>query len=137
MAPLEPRMFFRQVKAVVRASRELFADSGFAMAGAVAFAFVLSLFPFCIFLTAVAAHVGGEKLARDAVEFLFQLAPAPVAEPAASRVATSMFASSFAWAITSCSSLESMPVAERPKVGRSSSWDLLEAMFGTSGGSGG
>lgn len=88
-------MLFRQLKAVIQASRELFADSGFAMAGAVAFAFVLSLFPFCIFLTAVAAHLGGEKLARDAVEQLFLMAPAPVAEAIAPEVKAVMGRSRF------------------------------------------
>ena len=42
--------------------------------------FVLSLFPFCIFLAALAAYFGGEALAKEAVAQLFQMAPAPVAE---------------------------------------------------------
>lgn len=88
-------MIFRQVKAVLQAARELFADSGFAMAGAVAFAFVLSLFPFCIFLTALAAYFGGEALAREAVELLFQMAPAPVAEAIAPEVMAVMGRSRF------------------------------------------
>ena len=36
-----------------RALWTLFEDSGFSMAGAVAFSFTLSLFPFCIFLGAL------------------------------------------------------------------------------------
>ena len=71
-------MFFRQFKAISRAAYELFADSGFSMAGAVAYSFVLSLFPFCIFLAALAGYFGGETLARNAVALLFEMAPAPL-----------------------------------------------------------
>ena len=45
-------MLFRQFKSIFQAFYALFADSGFAMAGAVAYSFVLSFFPFCIFLGA-------------------------------------------------------------------------------------
>src|SRR5262245_26805886 len=47
-------MFSRHFKPVAIAFHETFADSGFSMAGAVAYSFVLSLFPFCIFLGALA-----------------------------------------------------------------------------------
>src|SRR5262249_19254323 len=47
-------MLFRQLRSIARAVHELYADSGFSMAGAVAYSFVLSLFPFCIFLGALA-----------------------------------------------------------------------------------
>jgi len=73
-------MLFRQFKTVVQAFRDVFADSGFSMAGAVAYSFVLSLFPFCIFLGALAGYFGGETLAKQAVEQLFQMVPKPVAE---------------------------------------------------------
>lgn len=79
-------MIFRQIATFTHAFRELFRDSGFAMAGAVAFAFVLSLFPFCIFLVALASYFGGEALARQAVAQLFAMAPAPVAEAIAPEV---------------------------------------------------
>lgn len=69
----------QQVRAVWAAFYELFADSGFSMAGAVAFSFVLSLFPFCIFLGAVAGYFGGSALARSAVIELFHVLPGPVA----------------------------------------------------------
>ncbi len=69
----------QQVRAVWNAFYELFADSGFSMAGAVAFSFVLSLFPFCIFLGAIAGYFGGAALARSAVAELFHVLPAPVA----------------------------------------------------------
>src|SRR5262245_17344643 len=71
-------MFSRHLKPVAIAFHETFADSGFSMAGAVAYSFVLSLFPFCIFLGALAGYFGGEALAEAAVKQLFQLAPAPV-----------------------------------------------------------
>lgn len=70
----------RQMGSLWTAFRELFADSGFSMSGAVAFSFVLSLFPFCIFLTALASYFGGEKLAAAAVAQLFELVPEPVAK---------------------------------------------------------
>ena len=66
-------MFSRHLKPVAIAFHETFADSGFSMAGAVAYSFVLSLFPFCIFLGALAGYFGGEALARAAVQQLFQL----------------------------------------------------------------
>lgn len=69
----EPRTFWK-------ALYDLFADSGFSMAGAVAFSFVLALFPFCIFLGAFAGYFGGEALARAAVTQLFEVVPAPVAQ---------------------------------------------------------
>lgn len=88
-------MLFRQIKSIVQAFYAMFADSGFAMAGAVAYAFVLSLFPFCIFLGALAGYFGGEVLAKQAVEQLFELAPAPVAEAIAPEVMAVMGQSRF------------------------------------------
>jgi membrane protein len=84
-----------QLRSILRAFHELFADSGFSMAGAVAFSFVLSLFPFCIFLGALAGYFGGEALAKQAVEQLFQLAPAPVVEAIAPEVMAVMGSSRF------------------------------------------
>ena len=68
-----------QLRAIWTALYELFADSGFSMAGAVAFSFVLSLFPFCIFLGALAGYFGGAGLAKAAIEQLFLVLPGPVA----------------------------------------------------------
>jgi membrane protein len=79
-------MVVRQSRTVLGAFYALYADSGFAMAGAVAFSFVLSLFPFCIFLGAVAGYVGGEALAKQGIARLFEIAPAPVAEALAPEV---------------------------------------------------
>jgi membrane protein len=85
----------RQTKTVFQALYELFQDSGFSMAGAVAFSFVLSLFPFCIFLGAIAGYFGGAPLAKAAVEQLFQVVPAPVAEVLAPEVMAVMGQSRF------------------------------------------
>jgi len=79
-------MPFRQLRTVARAVYELYADSGLSMAGAVAYAFVLSLFPFCIFLGALAGQLGGEALAKAAVAQLFEMAPAPVVDAIAPEV---------------------------------------------------
>jgi membrane protein len=73
-------MIFRQIRTVLAAVRAVYADSGFAMAGAVAFSFVLSLFPFCIFLGALAGMFGGEERAQQGVKQLFEIVPKPVAE---------------------------------------------------------
>jgi membrane protein len=69
-----------QGRTVWNALYDLFADSGFSMAGAVAFSFVLALFPFCIFLGAFAGYFGGEALAKAAVVQLFDVLPAAVAQ---------------------------------------------------------
>lgn len=58
----------------------LYEHSGFSMAGSVAFSFVVSLFPFCIFLGALASIFGGRELAAQAVAQLFQVLPKQVAE---------------------------------------------------------
>lgn len=88
-------MLTRQFKSIPQAIFELYADSGFSMAGAVAYSFVLSLFPFCIFLGTISGFFGGEALAKQAVEQLFQLAPAPVAEAIAPEVMAVMGQSRF------------------------------------------
>lgn len=88
-------MIIRQIKHVLGAVYSLYSDSGFAMAGAVAYSFVLSLFPFCIFVGAVAAYFGGEALAKQGVAQLFEIAPKPVAEALAPEVMDVMGRSRF------------------------------------------
>ena len=88
-------MFIRQIKHILGAIYSLYADSGFAMAGAVAYSFVLSLFPFCIFVGAVAGYFGGEAFAKQGVAQLFEIAPAPVAEALAPEVMAVMGSSRF------------------------------------------
>jgi membrane protein len=76
----------RRVKTVWRALWRLYEDSGFSMAGSVAFSFILSLFPFCIFIGALAGVFGGKELAAAAVKQLFDLLPANVAAALAPEV---------------------------------------------------
>jgi membrane protein len=69
-----------------RAFWSLFDNSGLSMAGAIAYSFLLSLFPFCIFLGALAGTIGGRDLASYAVRQLFEVAPEPVAQALAAEV---------------------------------------------------
>lgn len=64
----------------------LYEHSGFAMAGAVAYSFVVSIFPFAIFLGALSGIFGGRELAQAAVEQLFEILPEPVAKGLAPEV---------------------------------------------------
>ena len=71
----------RRATTIWEAIYRLYEHSGFALAGAVAFSFIVSLFPFCIFLAALASlFVGSPELANQAVEQLFQILPKRVAE---------------------------------------------------------
>ncbi len=74
------------LKVMRRALWTLFEDSGFSMAGAIAFSFLLSIFPFCIFLGALAGTIGGRDLATYAVGQLFEAVPEPVAKALAPEV---------------------------------------------------
>ncbi len=76
----------KRYKALIEAVYRLYEHSGFAMAGAVAYAVVVSLFPFCIFLGAVAGLFGGRELAAQAIEGLFQILPPDVARSLAPQV---------------------------------------------------
>ena len=80
----------QRLTTIWRALYRLFEHSGFAMAGSVAFSFILSLFPFCIFLGALAGVFGGEGLARSAVAQLFAVLPNGVAEALAPEVLSVM-----------------------------------------------
>jgi membrane protein len=70
----------KRIRAVFEALYRVYEHSGFALAGAVAFAFILSLFPFCIFLGALSGIFGGRELADQAIGQLFDILPRPVAE---------------------------------------------------------
>lgn len=71
---------------LVEAIYRLYEHSGFSMAGAVAFSFVVSIFPFCIFLAALAGMFGTRDLAVEAVEMLFDILPSQVAAGLAPQV---------------------------------------------------
>ncbi|MFN3869777.1 MAG: YihY/virulence factor BrkB family protein [Hyphomicrobiaceae bacterium] len=73
-------------KTFLEAVYRTYEHSGFAMAGAVAYAAVVSLFPFCIFLGALAGLFGGRELAQHAIEGLFQILPPDVARSLAPQV---------------------------------------------------
>lgn len=76
----------RRLSVLRQALRKLFEDSGFSMAGAIAYSFLLSLFPFCIFLGALAGTIGGRNLAVFSVGQLFEAVPEPVAKALAPEV---------------------------------------------------
>jgi membrane protein len=76
---------------IIAAVYRTYEHSGFSMAGAVAFSFVVSLFPFCIFLGAVGSVVVGDpKIAAEAVAQLFQILPKRVAEGLAPEIGNIM-----------------------------------------------
>lgn len=70
----------KRYRTLIVAVYRVYEHSGFAMAGAVAFSFVVALFPFCIFVGAVAGVFGGRELATQAVAQLFDILPPAVAE---------------------------------------------------------
>lgn len=80
----------QQHRTLLGALYRLYEHSGFSMAGAVAFSFVVSLFPFCIFLTGLAGIIGSPELAQQAVDNLFQILPPDVAGALAPQVISIM-----------------------------------------------
>jgi len=77
-------------KTLIMAIYRTYEHSGFTMAGAVAFSFLLSLFPFCIFIGALAGLFGGRELADQAVRELFEVLPPQVAEVLAPQITATM-----------------------------------------------
>jgi membrane protein len=75
-----------QPRSVLDALYRLYEHSGFSMAGAVAFSFVVSLFPFCLFLAGLASLLGSPELAQQAVDYLFDILPKDVAQGLAPQV---------------------------------------------------
>ncbi|MDX2259045.1 MAG: YihY/virulence factor BrkB family protein [Hyphomicrobiaceae bacterium] len=75
-----------QPRSVLDALFRLYEHSGFSMAGAVAFSFVVSLFPFCLFLAGLASLLGTPELAQRAVDYLFANLPKDVAQGLAPQV---------------------------------------------------
>ena len=80
----------KRLQTLVQSLFRLYEHSGFSMAGSVAFSFVVSLFPFCIFLGALASVFGGRELADQAVQQLFQVLPEPVAKTLVPQVESIM-----------------------------------------------
>lgn len=76
----------QRYKTLIESTYRLYEHSGFAMAGAVAFSFVVSLFPFCIFLGALSGVFGGHRLAEQAVDQMFLTLPESVAKALAPEI---------------------------------------------------
>lgn len=124
-----------------RAVHTLFEDSGFSMAGAIAFSFLLSVFPFCIFLGALAGTLGGRELAGAAVNYLFEVVPEPVAKALEPEIVRVMGQSqiglltlggliSLFFATSAIESLRAaLNVAYRVREGRTFVWCLAQSAF--------
>jgi len=67
-------------KAIYRAAERFLMDDGLYMASALAFSLVLAIFPFIIFVTALAGFVGGPQLASWLTNALFETMPDRVAQ---------------------------------------------------------
>lgn len=80
----------RQAGTVMKALYALYEQSQFSMAGAVAFSFVVSIFPFCIFLGALSGLFGDRELADHAIEQLMQILPPAVVEGLAPDIQATM-----------------------------------------------
>ena len=65
---------------------EFVADDGWAISSYIALTVLTSMFPFLIFVTALAGFFGTEGLANEAVRILFQTWPEQVAKPLATEV---------------------------------------------------
>jgi membrane protein len=61
-------------------------DDGWAIASHIALSILTSLFPFLIFVTALAGFFGTQSLADEAVRLLFQTWPQQVAAPIANEI---------------------------------------------------
>ncbi len=68
------------------AVRRLFADEALPLAGNIAFRGLFSVFPFLIFLTAVAGFFGNQELAAAVVTYLLSVAPEQLVRPLASEI---------------------------------------------------
>jgi membrane protein len=71
---------------ILAAVRRLFADEALPLAGNIAFRSLFSIFPFLIFLTALAGFFGDDQLAARAVTFLLETAPEQIARPLAAEI---------------------------------------------------
>ena len=70
----------------LEALRRLFADEAIPLAGNIAFRTLFSLFPFLIFLTALAGFFGNEALAEKVVTYLLSVAPEHLVHPLAAEI---------------------------------------------------
>ena len=70
----------------MEALRRLFADEAIPLAGNIAFRTLFSLFPFLIFLTALAGFLGTEQLVQNVVNYLLSVAPEQLVRPLAPEI---------------------------------------------------
>jgi membrane protein len=82
MDPKQPTI----VSLGLEALRRLFADEAIPLAGNIAFRTLFSIFPFLIFLTALAGFFGNAELAEKVVTFLLSVAPEQLVHPLASEI---------------------------------------------------
>jgi membrane protein len=82
MTSKAPTILSLAMEAVAR----LFADEAIPLAGNIAFRTLFSIFPFLIFLTALAGFFGNEALAEKVVNFLLSVAPEQLVRPLASEI---------------------------------------------------
>ena len=82
MNPTQPTI----VSLGLEALRRLFADEAIPLAGNIAFRTLFSIFPFLIFLTALAGFFGNAALAEKVVTFLLSVAPEQLVHPLAPEI---------------------------------------------------
>ncbi|MFT3988398.1 YihY/virulence factor BrkB family protein [Aestuariivirga sp.] len=70
----------------LEAIQRLFADEAIPLAGNIAFRTVFSIFPFLIFLTALAGFLGSDELAQGVVNYLLSVAPEQLVHPFAPEI---------------------------------------------------
>jgi membrane protein len=70
----------------MEALHRLFADEAIPLAGNIAFRTMFSLFPFLIFLTALAGFLGTEDLVKQVVNYLLGVAPEQLVRPLAPEI---------------------------------------------------
>lgn len=76
----------RRWNVLTLAAYRVVGDGGFAMAAAMAYSLLLSIFPFCIFLGALAGTIGGRNLADAVIDQLFQTVPETIAKGLAPEI---------------------------------------------------
>jgi membrane protein len=74
------------VRLGLEAVRRLFADEAIPLAGNIAFRTMFSLFPFLIFLMALAGFLGSEDLVKQVVNYLLGVAPEQLVRPLAPEI---------------------------------------------------
>lgn len=82
MDPKQPTIISLGLEAL----RRLFADEAIPLAGNIAFRTLFSIFPFLIFLTALAGFFGNADLAEKVVSFLLSVAPEQLVHPLATEI---------------------------------------------------